>query len=94
MTKSEFIIRLAEKNKNLTESETEIGVNLLLQTIMKSLASAERVEIRGFGSFGTLKRNPRNGRNPKSGEPVFVPSKTVPFPPLNGMLEVAINRKG
>ena len=79
MTKSEFIIRLAEKNKNLTESETEIGVNLLLQTIMKSLASAERVEIRGFGSFGTLKRNPRNGRNPKSGEPVFVPSKKVPF---------------
>ena len=43
MTKSEFIIRLAEKNKNLTESETEISVNLLLQTIMKSLASAERV---------------------------------------------------
>ena len=79
MTKSEFIIRLAEKNKNLTESETEIGVNLLLQTIMKSLASDERVEIRGFGSFGTLKRNPRNGRNPKSGEPVFVPSKKVPF---------------
>ena len=79
MTKSEFIIRLAEKNKNLTESETEIGVNLLLQTIMKSLASSERVEVRGFGSFGTLKRNPRNGRNPKSGEPVFVPSKTVPF---------------
>ena len=55
MTKSEFIIRLAEKNKNLTESETEIGVNLLLQTIMKSLASSERVEVRGFGSFGTLK---------------------------------------
>jgi len=79
MTKSEFIIRLAEKNKNLTETETETGVNLLLQTIMKSLASHERVEIRGFGSFGTLKRNPRNGRNPKSGEPVFVPSKIVPF---------------
>ena len=79
MTKSEFIIRLAEKNKNLTESETEIGVNLLLQTIMKSLANEERVEIRGFGSFGTLIRKPRNGRNPKSGEPVFVPSKKVPF---------------
>ena len=54
MTKSEFIIKLAEKNKLLTESETEIGVNLLLQTIMKTLASDERVEVRGFGSFGTL----------------------------------------
>ena len=79
MTKSEFIIKLAEKNIFLTESETEIGVNLLLQTIMKTLASEERVEVRGFGSFGTLRRNSRNGRNPKSGEPVFVPSKRVPF---------------
>ena len=57
MTKSEFIIKLAEKNKILTENETEIGVNLLLQTIMKTLAGNDRVEIRGFGSFGTLKRN-------------------------------------
>jgi len=79
MTKSEFIIKLAEKNKVLTENETEIGVNLLLQTIMKTLAGNDRVEIRGFGSFGTLKRNSRNGRNPKSGEPVFVPSKKVPY---------------
>lgn len=79
MTKSEFIIKLAEKNKILTENETEIGVNLLIQTIMKTLAGNDRVEIRGFGSFGTLKRNSRNGRNPKSGEPVFVPSKKVPY---------------
>ena len=79
MTKSEFIVKLAEKNKILTESETETGVNLLLQTIMKTLSSDERVEIRGFGSFGTLRRKSRNGRNPKSGEPVFVPSKKVPF---------------
>ena len=75
MTKSELITKLAEKNKILTESETEIGINLLLQTIMKTLASNDRVEVRGFGSFGTLIRNSRNGRNPKSGEPVFVPSK-------------------
>ena len=79
MTKSELIIKLAEKNKTLTESETEIGINLLLQTIMKTLASNDRVEVRGFGSFGTLIRNSRNGRNPKSGEPVFVPSKKVPY---------------
>ena len=55
MTKSEFIIKLAEKNKILTENDTEIGVNLLLQTIMKTLAGNDRVAIRGFGSFGTLK---------------------------------------
>ena len=79
MTKSELIIKLAEKNKILNESETEIGINLLLQTIMKTLASNDRVEVRGFGSFGTLIRNSRNGRNPKSGEPVFVPSKKVPY---------------
>ena len=79
MTKSEFIIKLAEKNEILTESETELGVNLILQTIIKTLSSNERVEIRGFGSFGTILRNSRNGRNPKSGEPVFVPSKKVPF---------------
>jgi len=46
---------------------------------MKTLAGNDRVEIRGLGSFGTLKNNSRNGRNPKSGEPVFVPSKKVPY---------------
>ena len=44
MTKSEFIIKLSEKNKILTENETETGVNLLLQTIMKALASNEELK--------------------------------------------------
>ena len=91
MTKSEFIIRLAEKNKNLTESETEIGVNLLLQTIMKSLASAERVEIRGFGSFGTLKRNSRNGRNPKSGDSIELSKRSIPYFRASKLLKQRVN---
>ena len=52
----------------------------VVQTIFdaKRLAHGERIEIRGFGSFGLNYRPPRTGRNPKSGEEVQVPAKYVP----------------
>ena len=45
---------------------------------LSAIAKGERIEIRGFGSFGLNYRPPRTGRNPKSGEKVQVPEKHVP----------------
>lgn len=82
MTKSELIQKLAENltsaHHKLPTRDIDLAVNHILDGICSALAKQDRVEIRGFGSFGINRRPPRNGRNPKSGESVFVPAKNVP----------------
>ena len=78
MTKSELIDVLADR-RNLTRKEAEIYVNTILGDIGDELARGGRVELRGFGSFTVKVRQAREGRNPRSGEPVMVPEKRAPF---------------
>ena len=78
MTKSELIDRLAAQFPQLAAKDAELAVKMILDAMAESLAKGERIEIRGFGSFGLNHRPPRTGRNPKSGEKVRVPEKRVP----------------
>lgn len=78
MTKSELVEIIAENYGEITRREAEVVVNEIFQAISEALAKGERVELRGFGSFTTKHRNPRVGRNPKTGESVQVPGKVVP----------------
>jgi len=78
MTKSELIMRLAERHSQLAAKDAEFAVKMILDAMTQSLLDGERIEIRGFGSFGLIFRPPRLGRNPKSGEKVQVPAKYVP----------------
>ncbi len=78
MTKSELIDIIVELEDQITRRETEVVVNNILNAIGDALGRGERVELRGFGSFYTKKRDARIGRNPKTGESVSVPSKIVP----------------
>jgi integration host factor subunit beta len=78
MTKAELVERVAEKI-NLTKKQTEAIVNILLSSITEALGKGDKVELRGFGSFRIRERNPREGRNPKTGETVSIPAKKVPF---------------
>ncbi len=84
MTKSELMARLAtvfaEKNSDSTlqSKDIEYGVKVLVDTMTRSLAKGQRIEIRGFGSFDLNDRPARVGRNPKTGERVEVPAKRVP----------------
>jgi integration host factor subunit beta len=78
MTKSELIARLSEHFPQLVASDAELAVKMILDAMATSLAEGQRIEIRGFGSFGLNYRPPRVGRNPKSGEKVQVPAKYVP----------------
>jgi integration host factor subunit beta len=78
MTKSELMVRLAEvfaeKNGNqLVAKDIEYSVKVLVDTMTRSLAKGQRIEIRGFGSFDLNHRPARIGRNPKTGEKVDVP---------------------
>ena len=78
MTKSELITTLASRLPSLKEEDVSFSVALVLEAIRSTLEKGNRAEIRGFGSFALNYRPPRNGRNPKSGEQVFVPAKYVP----------------
>jgi len=78
MTKSELIARLAERFPQLVVKDADYAVKVLLDAMGAALARADRIEIRGFGSFSLNYRPPRTGRNPKSGEKVSVPEKYVP----------------
>lgn len=78
MTRSELIASLAEKYRNLTHVDVELVVKTILDGMAEHLASGNRIEIRGFGSFSVIERPARIGRNLKTGESVPVPEKRAP----------------
>ena len=78
MTKSELIARLAERFPQLVAKDADLSVKMILDAMTEALASGDRIEIRGFGSFSLNYRPPRTGRNPKTGSKVQVPAKYVP----------------
>ena len=78
MTKSELIERIAQKQAQLAHRDVELAVKMMLEHMAERLASGDRIEIRGFGSFSLHFRPGRVGRNPKTGAPVSLPAKYVP----------------
>lgn len=79
MLRSELIDTLHEENPHLTRNDMERLVAVVLESITQTLEAGARVELRGFGAFSVRKRDPRVGRNPRTGETVHVPAKHVPF---------------
>lgn len=79
MTKSELIEIVSSKVTNFSRKDVEIIVDTLFDSMCSSLSKGDKVEIRGFGSFKIKERDGRQGRNPKSGENIFIESKKVPF---------------
>jgi len=79
MTKSELIMRLAERNPHLFHRDVERIVTTIFDEITEALARGDRVELRGFGAFSIKQRDARTGRNPRTGESVSVIEKIVPF---------------
>ena len=78
MTKSELIELLARRQEHLPPRDVEMAVKCILEQMGSALASGERIEVRGFGSFTLHYRRPRQGRNPKTGEQVILDGKHVP----------------
>ena len=78
MTKSELIERIVTHQGQLSSKDVELAIKTMLEQMSQCLATGDRIEIRGFGSFSLNYRPPRVGRNPKSGDKVSVPEKWVP----------------
>lgn len=78
MMKSELVETLAREQSHLAYKDVELAVRCILEQMSSTLASGERIEIRGFGSFSLHYRPPRVGRNPKTGDAVALAGKHVP----------------
>ena len=93
MTKSELINRIVERLPYLTRKDAEIIVNTIFDSMVGALVKGDRIEIRGFGSFKVKQRGDREGRNPKTGCAVRIPSKQMPFFKIGKELYERINHK-
>ena len=90
VTKSELIDALAERG-NLTKARAELVVNCVFDAMTEALQRGEGIEIRGFGSFTVRPYKPYSGRNPRTGEPVPVPAKRLPFFKVGKELKELVN---
>ncbi len=91
MTKRGIIEELLARHRKCTYRESETIVNVMFDEMAKALASGERIEIRGFGSFGVKKRLAREGRNPKTGAAVKIEAKRIPFFRAGKELKLEVN---
>ena len=79
MTKSGLIEEVARLTPHISKRDTEVVVNTIFDSMVDALRRGDRIEIRGFGSFQVKLREAREGRNPKTGEPVHISAKRPPF---------------
>ncbi len=91
MLRSQLIDKLAMEYPHLRHEDVERVVNVILCEIGDALARGDRVELRGFGAFSVRQRGARKGRNPRTGEPVRVPAKAVPFFKAGKELRARVN---
>ncbi len=85
MTKQE-IVDIVSSATGLSKVETETIMNGVMSTIIDALANNDRVELRGFGTFGVKHRMPKKARNPGTGEAIYLPERYVPtFKPAKMM---------
>lgn len=91
MTKSELILRLAERHPHLLQRDVERIVTTIFDEISAALSRGERVELRGFGAFSVKRRDARVGRNPRTGASVQVDEKFIPFFKTGKLLRARLN---
>ena len=93
MTKSELIDLISVKLAELSKKDVAIAVNTVFDSMTDALVKEDRIEIRGFGSFRVKHRKSRDGRNPKTGDPVKVPNKRIPFFTVGKELKEKLNHE-
>ena len=90
VTKSDLIEQLSESLK-LPKGKAELVVNVMFDSMVAALQRGERIEIRGFGSFEVRSYKAYEGRNPRTGEPVHVKPKRLPFFKVGKELRERVN---
>jgi integration host factor subunit beta len=91
VTKSQLIEAVAARLQSVSKKDVEIIVDTIFNCMTDALTRDERIEIRGFGSFVSKIRDSREGRNPKTGDKVYVPKKRTPFFTVGKELKERVN---
>ena len=91
MKKSDFIYSLSKNLGDYSEMDISLSANLIQNAIVNSLKKRNRIEIRGFGSFCVRDRKSIRARNPKSGESIELPKRSIPFFRASKLLKQRVN---
>ena len=92
MNKTELISSIAEKAE-LTKKDAEAALKAFAETVEEVLASGDKIQLVGFGTFETRERAAREGRNPRTKEPITIPASTVPVFKAGAVLKEKVNTK-
>ena len=84
-------MKITGKNSFLYQKDVQKIIDTLFDTVSTALKKGDRVEFRGFGTFSTKSRKARIGRNPKTGDPVAIPQKRLPFFKMGKSMKERIN---
>ena len=87
------LVEEVSRAADLTKKHAEVIVDTVFRSIITALHRGEKIELRGFGSFRLRQREPRRGRNPKTGDRVDVPPKRIPYFKPGKELRELINRE-
>ena len=91
MKKSDLILYLSENFEDYNQSDINLAADLIQKTIIEALVNRNRVEIRGFGSFSVRDRKSIRARNPKSGQTIELPKRSIPYFRASKLLKQRIN---
>ncbi len=88
MTKTELVSKMAEK-AGISKANAEKALKAFMEAVQEALAKGDKIALVGFGTFSVAERAAREGRNPKTGEKITIPScKVVKFKPGNELKKV------
>ena len=91
MKKSDFIFLLSKRLENYNEIDVNLSADLIQKTIVETLKKRNRVEIRGFGSICIRDRKSIRARNPKTGESIELPKRSIPYFRASKLLKQRVN---
>ena len=92
MIKQDMIDNIANST-GLTKVEVEAVINESFREIINALSKNENIELRGFGSFSVKHRMPKKARNPRTGDPIFLPERYVPVFKPSKLMKDTVNKK-
>ena len=90
MTKAEFVEKLASE-VSMSRKEAESAVEAMINVIQTQLSSGNEVNFTGFGKFHVAERGARQGKHPRTGEPINIPASRVPRFSAGSKLKQAVN---
>lgn len=93
MTKAQLVEQVADAiGPGVTKRDCALVVDGFLNAVKLALAQGDSIELRGFGSFRVREQKARTARNPRTGEAVRVPARSVPtFKPSKALRERVVN---